>query len=132
MNADPLGGAGMLAEILVYVVLAAHYIITLVPPFASFAVARWPVLVFAHLPMLAWAFWAPLGSWPCPLTDLEKALRLRAGMPGYEGFFVEHHVWRHLGDSGPEIWRWFNLACVAAGYSLLLVRVVRGRPERAA
>lgn len=53
---------------------------------------RWPALVWAHLPALAWAAGTVVIGFPCPLTGLEKALRRLAGADGYEDGFVDHYV----------------------------------------
>ncbi|WP_308600480.1 DUF2784 domain-containing protein [Massilia sp. Dwa41.01b] len=33
-----------------------------------------------------------LNGWICPLTTIENDLRLRAGLDGYGGGFVEHYL----------------------------------------
>jgi hypothetical protein len=53
---------------------------------------RWPELAWAHLPAAAWGALIEFAGWICPLTPLEKALRMRAGEVGYTGGFVEHYV----------------------------------------
>lgn len=55
-------------------------------------VARWPRLVWAHLPAAAWGAWVELAGWRCPLTPLENWLRLQAGDPAYRSSFVEHYL----------------------------------------
>lgn len=56
------------------------------------AVLRWPVAAWLHLPAAAWGALVELAGWYCPLTDVENALRRRAGAAGYEGGFVEHYL----------------------------------------
>jgi hypothetical protein len=53
---------------------------------------RWPAIAWAHLPALAWGAGTVAIGFPCPLTPLEKWLRLRAGDEGYAGGFVDHYV----------------------------------------
>ena len=53
---------------------------------------RWPALLWAHLPALAWATGTVTIGFPCPLTSLEKGLRDWAGGDGYEGGFVDHYI----------------------------------------
>jgi Protein of Unknown function (DUF2784) len=73
-------------------VLLAHFL------FVAFAVAGgllvyyWPMWAFAHVPVVLWSSTVNLASWTCPLTPLEKDLRVSAGQSGYEGGFVEHYV----------------------------------------
>ena len=54
--------------------------------------ARWPRLIWLHLPAVAWAAWVEFAGWICPLTPLENWLRDRAGGSVYESSFVEHYV----------------------------------------
>ena len=56
------------------------------------AVLRWPRLAWVHLPVLAYGASIELVGWICPLTPLEKRLRIAAGQAGYEGGFIEHYV----------------------------------------
>ena len=53
---------------------------------------RWPRLVWAHLPAVAWALATVSIGVACPLTALEKRLRRWAGTSGYEGGFVDHYL----------------------------------------
>ena len=53
---------------------------------------RWPALLWAHVPAVAWAAGTVLIGFPCPLTALEKSLRRLAGSGGYEGGFVDRYV----------------------------------------
>ena len=48
--------------------------------------------LWIHLPVVLWSAMVNLASWTCPLTPIEKALRIRAGLSGYSGGFVEHYV----------------------------------------
>jgi hypothetical protein len=52
---------------------------------------RW--LVFPHLLALAWGVYVSvMPGLVCPLTPLENAVAVRAGMAGYEGSFIEHYL----------------------------------------
>jgi hypothetical protein len=51
---------------------------------------RW--LMLLHLPVAAWGFLVEFSGRGCPLTDLENALRIRAGQGGYGGGFLEHYL----------------------------------------
>ena len=53
---------------------------------------RWPGLVWAHLPALAWGVGTVSIGFPCPLTSLEKALDRRAYGEAYDGGFIDHYV----------------------------------------
>ncbi|MBE0583326.1 MAG: DUF2784 domain-containing protein [Desulfofustis sp.] len=49
---------------------------------------RW--LVLLHLPAVIWGAYIEISGGICPLTFVEKRLRLAAGQAGYEGGFIEH------------------------------------------
>lgn len=119
-------------ELAVVLVVVLHFGVTLVPPLGAFAVARWPRLLWLHVPILAWAFSIPFAQWPCPLTDLEKQLRAQAGMAVYSGHFVENYFWRPLGTHGESLFNWGNTLCIVAGYSLLLRKRAGSSGARAA
>ena len=53
---------------------------------------RWPRLVWAHVPALAWGVGTVVIGFPCPLTAIEKDLRRLAGTEGYAGGFVDHYI----------------------------------------
>ena len=58
----------------------------------GFLVLRWPAIRWAHLPAAAWGVWIELSGGLCPLTPLEKTLRLRAGETSYAGDFVGQYI----------------------------------------
>jgi hypothetical protein len=65
----------------------------------GYAAWRWPRLVWVHVPSVAvigllFAFGAD-----CPLTDLEKYLRRRAGEAVYRDGFVAHYLLPGVPDS---------------------------------
>lgn len=60
---------------------------------------RWRWMPLVHLPAAAWGFFVELSGRACPLTELENALRTRAGEAGYQGSFIENHL---LGVIYPE------------------------------
>ena len=58
----------------------------------GFLAWRHPVILIAHVPSAGWALGIVVVGWPCPLTDVEKQLRLRAGTGGYAGAFMDRYV----------------------------------------
>lgn len=80
----------MLARLAADGVLIAHLgfilFVTLGGLFAFYR--RW--LALLHLPAAAWGVWIEISGGICPLTFIEKRLRLAAGQAGYEGGFIEH------------------------------------------
>lgn len=77
---------------------AAEFLVLLHCAFVAFVVLgallvlRWPRLMWAHLPAVAWGAISELFGIVCPLTPLEQSLWLRAGEAGYRGGFVEHYL----------------------------------------
>ncbi|MDQ4134177.1 MAG: DUF2784 domain-containing protein [Actinomycetota bacterium] len=53
---------------------------------------RWPKLMWAHLPALAWGVGTVAIGFPCPLTWAEQELRTLGGAGGYDGGFVDHYI----------------------------------------
>jgi len=74
------------------VVLLFHFV------FVAFSVVGGVLFYFdrrwawIHVPVVLWSSIVNLASWTCPLTPLEKSLRVQAGRSGYPGGFVEHYV----------------------------------------
>ena len=58
----------------------------------GFLAWRYPMILIAHLPAAAWALGIVSVGWPCPLTAVEKRLRLWAGGSGYSGAFMDRYV----------------------------------------
>src|SRR6476620_6680152 len=58
----------------------------------GFLLRRWPKLVYAHVPAAIWGVLIEFGGWVCPLTPLEKSLRVRGGEAGYQGDFIDHYI----------------------------------------
>ncbi|TML84711.1 MAG: DUF2784 domain-containing protein [Actinobacteria bacterium] len=53
---------------------------------------RWRRLVWPHLAALTVAFVSVTVGFDCPLTNVEKWLRRRAGDHPYHGGFIDHYV----------------------------------------
>jgi hypothetical protein len=91
----------------------------------GFLVLRWPRLVWAHLPAVAWGVLIEYVGWICPLTPLENALRARGGEAGYAGGFLDRYVLPLLypvGLTRPTQWLLGTLALAVnvAAYALVL------------
>ncbi|QNA99951.1 DUF2784 domain-containing protein [Massilia sp. Se16.2.3] len=69
-----------------------HAAFVLFVALGAFLVLRRPHLARLHLPAAAWGVLIELNGWICPLTTIENDLRLRAGLDGYGGGFVEHYL----------------------------------------
>ena len=73
-------------------VVIVHSLFVAFVVLGGFLVWRWRRVAWVHVPAAAWGTAIEFGGWICPLTPLESALRVRAGLAGYSGGFVEHHV----------------------------------------
>jgi hypothetical protein len=81
-------GYSVLADLVLILHLAFIFFIVL----GGILVARWPRMVWAHLPAAFWGVLIELAGWICPLTPLENDLRRRAGQSAYSESFVEHYL----------------------------------------
>ena len=74
--------------------LSAHFAFVLFAVAGAFLVLAWPVLVWAHLPVVIWSSVVNLCGWTCPLTPVENRFRSAAGGQAYSGNCLEHYVGR--------------------------------------
>lgn len=58
----------------------------------GFLLARWPRLMWLHLPAAAWGAFIEFTGGICPLTPLENHLRVLGGGSAYGGDFVERYL----------------------------------------
>jgi hypothetical protein len=77
-----------------------HLAFVLFVIFGGLFVPRHRWVAWVHLPAAVWGAWVEFSGRVCPLTPLEKSLRLRAGEPAYAGDFVTHYVIPVLYPSG--------------------------------
>lgn len=112
-------------------VLLLHAAFVLFVVFGALLVARRRRLAWVHLPAAAWGFFVEATGRGCPLTAWENLLRLRAGLEGYGGGFIEHYLVGLLYPGG--LTRELQLA-LAAGVVLvnllLYARLFLRRPPR--
>jgi len=119
-----------LADFLVII----HFLFVAFVLLGGFVAWRWRSIAWLHLPAALWGVAIELGGWVCPLTPLENALRARAGLAGYSGGFVEHHMLAWLYPAGLTPQRQLVLGALAllvnlTAYSIFLRRrhVARNR-----
>jgi hypothetical protein len=118
----------MLYRALADLVVIVHFLFVAFVVFGGFVAWRWRRLAWVHLPAALWGVAIEFGGWMCPLTPLENALRARAGLTGYAGGFVEHHVipWLYpVGLTAPKQVMLGTLALLVnlAAYGVLLYRL---------
>ena len=82
----------MVYRLLADLVVVLHLGFILFALFGGLAAVRRPWVAWLHLPALAWAVTVEAAGWICPLTPLERHLRLAAGDAAYAGGFVEHYI----------------------------------------
>lgn len=93
---------------------------------------RWPRIVWAHLPAVAYGALVEFVGFSCPLTLLENDLRRRAGDAGYRGGFIAHYLIRVIYPAGLSRGTQVGLGVLVlliavAGYWGLLRRPAPGR-----
>jgi hypothetical protein len=81
-------------------VLFAHFLFAAFALFGGFLCFHDPAWAFAHIPVVLWSAIVNLMGWTCPLTPMEKALRIRAGQSGYTGGFIQHYIGRAVYPRG--------------------------------
>jgi hypothetical protein len=69
-------------------VVLVHLAFVLFVILGGLLVIRHPRVAWLHAPAVMWAVLLELCGWICPLTPLEKALRLRAGEAAYGAGFA--------------------------------------------
>jgi hypothetical protein len=98
---------------------------------------RHPRLLWVHAPVAAAILAVSLARAPCPLTDLELALRERAGREPYTGGFLGHYALAPIGldVSSPAVQAGiYTVALVpnVLGYGLLAARGLSRSGDRCA
>ena len=81
-------------------VVLFHFCFVLFVVLGGLLALRWPQVAWVHLPC---ALWGALVEWTgfiCPLTPLEKWLRVKAGLDAYEGGFIARYMLSLLYPAG--------------------------------
>jgi len=74
------------------VVLVAHALFVLFAVFGALLVVVDYRIVFVHLPVVAWSSIVNLAHGTCPLTPLERQLRIQAGQASFEGGWIQNYI----------------------------------------
>lgn len=82
----------MLDRLLADAVVLLHFAFLLFVVFGGLLTLRWWKVSWLHLPALAWGAYIEFYQRSCPLTPLENALRVKAGLEAYGGGFIEHYI----------------------------------------
>ena len=73
-------------------VVVLHSLFVVFVVLGGLLVLRRPGLAWVHVPVALWGIGIEWLGGTCPLTPLEKSLRMRGGLAGYEGGFIEHYL----------------------------------------
>jgi hypothetical protein len=115
-----------------YAVAVLHGVAVALMLTGALLALRWPRLLLVHAPVSAAILAVNLAGAPCPLTDLELALRERAGAAPYPGGFLGHYVLAPAGldVAAPAVQAGIYAAALLPnllGYGLLAGRTLRRR-----
>ena len=104
----------MLYGFLADVVLVIHLGFVLFVVAGAFLILRWPRTAWFQLPAALWGVLVEWSGWPCPLTPLENWLSLKAGLAGYAGGFMEHHLFWLIYPAGltPSVQRLLGIGVI--------------------
>ena len=83
----------MAYRLLTDLTIAVHFSFLVFVVVGSLGARRTRWILVPHLLSLAWGVYVLVTpGLVCPLTPLENAFALRAGLGGYEGSFIEHYL----------------------------------------
>ncbi|MBQ0719789.1 MAG: DUF2784 domain-containing protein [Gammaproteobacteria bacterium] len=77
-------------------------------------------LALVHFPLAVWISLIEFFNWTCPLTPLEKQLRILAGDGAYSGGFIEHYLIALIYPGGMTRTLALALGVIALGSNLLI------------
>jgi hypothetical protein len=112
-----------------------HLAVVLAVVAGGFVARRRRALVRAQLALVAAVVAVAVAGAPCPLTELELALRAAGGVDPYRGGFIEHYLVEPVHPAGltARVQVLLHAVAVAANLvayrGLLLGRVRRPAPE---
>lgn len=82
----------MVYRVLADAVMFVHFAFILFVAVGALLTWGWPRVAWAHVPALAWGAGTVTVGFPCPLTNLEKALERRTGGDSYNGGFIDQYL----------------------------------------
>jgi len=82
----------MLFQLLAEATLLLHLAFILFALLGAALALRWRWMPLLHLPAAVWGFYVEFTGRVCPLTYFENDFRMRAGLSGYQGSFIEHYL----------------------------------------
>ncbi len=116
-------------------IVLVHVVFVVFVVLGGLLVARWPRLVWAHVPAAVWGVVIEFGGWICPLTPLENYLRQRGGSSTYHGEFIERYMLPLLYPTNltPRVQIWLGSFALMVNVALYLhIIQARSRSRRGA
>ncbi len=107
-------------HLLADLVAIIHLTFVLFSVAGALLVIGWRKIFYLHLPAAVWAAWIEFSGKICPLTPLEKWLRIKGGDAGYSGDFVGHYILSILYPSGLTREVQFILGGVVVGLNIII------------
>ena len=107
-------------HLLADLVVIIHLTFVLFSVAGALLVIGWRKIFYLHLPAAVWAAWIEFSGKICPLTPLEKWLRIKGGDAGYSGDFVGHYILSILYPSGLTREVQFILGGVVVGLNIII------------
>jgi len=74
------------------IIVVIHFLFVVFVVAGGLLVLKWRRVIYMHIPAAIWGALLEFMGWGCPLTPLEKSLRITAGGEGYEGGFIQHYL----------------------------------------
>ena len=112
-------------------VLVLHLAFILFVVLGGLLVLSYPRLAWLHVPVVAWGALIEFAGWICPLTPLEKQLRIQGGEAGYSGGFINHYLVPLIYPDGlTRELQWLAGALVLAINAAIYLKLWRGRSDR--
>ena len=82
----------MIYLILAELVVVLHLLFIVFNVLGGFLAIWKKWMPYIHIPAAIWGSLIIIMGWKCPLTPLEKMLRIAGGEEGYSGGFISHYI----------------------------------------
>jgi len=110
----------MLYRVLADAVLVGHLLLIIYGLLGGLLYFWRSWLLLLHLPLAVWISLIEFFQWTCPLTPLEKQLRVLAGDGAYPGGFIEYYLIPLIYPGGMTQAMVLALGVIALGSNLLI------------
>ena len=116
------------------VIVLVHFLFVIFVPLGGVLALRWPRVAWAHVPAAVWGTLIEFSVVSCPLTPLEKALRVAGGREAYDTGFIQHYIVPLLYPGGltPAIQISLGIAVIAINAVVYAIVIQRWRSARVA